>query len=854
MDFKFKKAIFCVGLIFSQKIINSKVLISPLPEYNSISKKSFCFENTEEENSYYSDLTVSFSKRTAKNCYNNDKLNSDLSAIFHGFETFNASDMMGPLSISQDGSAITGNYSLNPSYSWENQNCKIEGNFTKNFDNFEISAKINVPFVTNKIVNNYVSTIIKKTEIVPDNKIYRNLEKNNKSRGDTPVIENETKTYLQDRYRKRLEDGVEVFAIRADYAFENFINTDSSHVDFKYLFFNKNLPSFNSDNTLTLDNLFSGKILVSTNNNVAVPMHLEKVISANGTNNNVATTSGGYLVINNDPFAEPIKNIPGALIPICSYQQKASTVPLINENDLDYDLTTRPDFVDDGNYGSSISLDDIYYFDSNVNKVSANPIREGSFLKIVATGKYDNGDYNFPEVKFENPPVLIQKTGGSFPSIYGLNVEMPNHKYSTTSNKQFDDYISTLTDVAILNEDGSFSNGSSNAVLWYGNNYSSLKENAANVEELQNLYFTTSLDSEGNPTLESQVFYDILDSGRIPDLTIEERVSNLEYTTYEDEKLANQNLYNTIQDTANSLQDYISFFSEQFGLSGALNGTVIPVQNRINRDSSNKQEKMQYSSFFQEGLGDVSAEIRFGKRFKEDEFFTALVAGLSLPTSANMNDSDCYFAVPLGNNGHTVIKLGLEALWNNENILKSTFFGKASFDFGLKNKERMIPGLINENPGKLINNGDPYTYPVIGVTPVKIDVNNYWTAFTGNLGGMFALNDYSGINLNYQFWYKWKDKITNLGSNKIESISYAATKIKDPSDSTGATYINLPTERIVTFDKTSDLSRRYSNTVAFSVFLNFNEDIHFDLGLSRVFSGRNVPKTSDYFFTVQVDF
>lgn len=149
------------------------------------------------------------------------------------------------------------------------------------------------------------------------------------------------------------------------------------------------------------------------------------------------------------------------------------------------------------------------------------------------------------------------------------------------------------------------------------------------------------------------------------------------------------------------------------------------------------------------GAGDLDVDFYARRNFCSEchgDWYIEGIAGLRLPTGKRVRNPGLLYAQPLGNNGHTEIKGGMQVGWNPGNwfAMKADVSGYHVF----KRKEHVAAAFT----GATIRN----------IGPV-VDAKISWNYLLANLDFTFyrqGCDSCSGIDLGYQPYYKFKDKVT----------------------------------------------------------------------------------------------
>ncbi len=149
------------------------------------------------------------------------------------------------------------------------------------------------------------------------------------------------------------------------------------------------------------------------------------------------------------------------------------------------------------------------------------------------------------------------------------------------------------------------------------------------------------------------------------------------------------------------------------------------------------------------GAGDLDVDFYARRNFLcgcHGDWYVEGIVGLRFPTGKRVHNPGNLYAQPLGNNGHTEIKGGAQVGWNPCDwfAVKADITGYHVF----KRKERVAAAFT----GATVRN--------IGPT---VDARISWNYLLANLDLTFyreSCNGCSGIDIGYQPYYKFRDKVT----------------------------------------------------------------------------------------------
>jgi len=532
-------------------------------------------------------------------------------------------------------------------------------------------------------------------------------------------------------------------------------------------------------------------------------------------------------------------------------------------------LSNVPNYSSDLVNGDIISTSNICYQNSFDNKLSSSVINNNDLIRLVATGNNNSGYYNLPNINFTYSPVIFQKTqNGDFPLVFGKSITLPSQNYNyNLTNAQFVDYPTYLNslnnnDVTLLKPDGTFLNdNAATAVLWYGWDYSKTFSSSSNSSNLNNLFMTTALGVDGKPTYASGQVVNTAatqaDCCNVLQIEIDLLRNNNKVVA---EELVNIiNAINTLNNNILYIYDTVLFQSTLSGVQTQAPETVsvrnssdsivenisavsknleklmnigrfkgLYFDENLTRTSSQNinysngiASQMQYNEFQQSGIGDILLEFLLGTYSFNDSLISELLLGFQLPTSKNMNSSDSYFAVPLGNNGHYSLKFGANLGYDIPSKIKSRINSKFYIEHAFNNYEQMIPGI----EGK----------PVFGFIPLKMDTNISWNAGLFLIEALLFATNFTNISLGYQFWKK--------GNDCIKMMNNVPVMLNDDVD-----YSN------VNFNGACRTSDRSAQTLYGTITSRLTSDFIISLGISNTIAGKNTAQIMEYFFTTAIDF
>jgi hypothetical protein len=794
-----------------------------------------------------------FKQRSATQCFLENKNDiSDLSALFHGSDQFLLSEVnVLPLELKND-------YSINPAYSFSESTCNLYLQFNKDYkynDDRDVRLTVSccVPFKSQRMINGNSASMY----FASNTNVKKNINQVNNRENDKKNMSINRYGYDfsgiyqgKNRFELREENGKNVFAVRCDYLLDNpnlIVEFEKNINPIKYISLNQYIPSGNyitTDNrNITQRDIFSGYCLASESTVSRSPMVCQPIVDITSDLSSLIVNNMTLPLVYNKPL--PSSDFGAAALIPYLYGTTAPNEMVVVDSGVPYSLHVKPDFVRDNNYGDDIVLDNkMYYADAfSNNSLFAMSIPQNNIVRLVATGNFPL--YSKTSVSFLNAPVAIQTARdlqGDFPEIFGISCPLNNHVYNVSENgPQFNSYIPG-NNVAILNSDGTFSDDTcQKAVLWYKNDYSSLfNEQYRNV--LSSLYMTSALDGSGNVTPESQVLYKKFDA---EPSDLEARVKRLEEVTLNPGLLYPYYYYyislvDIVEDFSNSIYGDIPIklkgLNEDVVLLASVLGNTDTRQNVTKKINNNEyikrfktseslqiyQQQMQYDQFSNDGVGDIDFQCMIGSYFYDDSVLADLIIGLQIPTSNNNSfNSGSYLAVPLGTNGHCVMKYGVQSSYEFRHKLPMKFFGSLLLEHAFSALENISPSAVG--------------YSIFNFLPVVIPADVTWNALTASINASVYANDYSGVVLGYQYWNKDKDCINSKYNHSI----------------------NFDTQKTITdltLYPTIKVSNRSAHTFIASLFSEITNDLTFSCSYSRVISGNNTAQTSGVQMVIQLNY
>jgi hypothetical protein len=218
------------------------------------------------------------------------------------------------------------------------------------------------------------------------------------------------------------------------------------------------------------------------------------------------------------------------------------------------------------------------------------------------------------------------------------------------------------------------------------------------------------------------------------------------------------------------------------------------------------------------GLGDFDTELFIGRDFCDGRFISEFIFGVRWPTAKRLCDCRKVVLLPRGNNGHYEIRLGTMAGWQAYDWLR--FKMNLYYSFVLKRTENIAAPFLNQ---AIANIG-----PCI---PAKVK----WGYFEGYFGTTFNASDCCGFHLGYDLWVKQRDKLFLCQDTAVDLAGFTHPLSVD-SDS--AIVRN---------------TRRVSHKVRVEFFMTTSY-CELTAGWLHTFAGKNAPRDTDWYLSMQVSF
>lgn len=216
------------------------------------------------------------------------------------------------------------------------------------------------------------------------------------------------------------------------------------------------------------------------------------------------------------------------------------------------------------------------------------------------------------------------------------------------------------------------------------------------------------------------------------------------------------------------------------------------------------------------GVGDLDAEIFFGRNWCNDDIWTDLILGFRFATGKEWCNCRELLKQPAGNNKHNEVRIGLQGGYDMSSCFK--FYLDGSYSWALKHRERIAA---------------PFTGATIKNIGPCIDADIKWSYFLGHFDLSVFANECCGFDIGYELYYKRPDcvKLCNTTATTFTGV------FNQPLDASIAT---RNTKRIA-----------HKARVAFFSTLG---DCTIEGGWQQVFAGQNITRDTDWFLKLGVRF
>ncbi|MBA3751225.1 hypothetical protein H0X06_00270 [Candidatus Dependentiae bacterium] len=221
-----------------------------------------------------------------------------------------------------------------------------------------------------------------------------------------------------------------------------------------------------------------------------------------------------------------------------------------------------------------------------------------------------------------------------------------------------------------------------------------------------------------------------------------------------------------------------------------------------------KQCGISFASQCSRGIGDFDTELFLGHFFSEC-FYTEIYGGVKWPTGKRACDPRLVFQQPLGNNGHYEYKLGIQSLFQLHPWIAVQ--GQLTWHTVQRKRECIATAF----QGACVKN--------IGLPTIAHSAWDY-VVFRTDLFITPPLLCNSGLDINYELYYKGRDTVCFKNPTAVDCLGN--------SPLLDSTVITRNTKVI-------------SQKIKAELFYNFTY-LELFAGGSRVFSGRNAPKETDW--------
>lgn len=265
------------------------------------------------------------------------------------------------------------------------------------------------------------------------------------------------------------------------------------------------------------------------------------------------------------------------------------------------------------------------------------------------------------------------------------------------------------------------------------------------------------------------------------------------------------------------------------GNENKLQDGALAIQSAINLAIKNldssvqdfiREQGLDFCDGRNKGLGDLDLEFFLGRNWGCDgDVWTDLMLAFRLPTSdvdCDLQDCKKVLKQPLGNNDHFEIRFGAAGGYDFCDWLK--FMGDLSFSWAIEDEEQIAA---------------PFSGATVkGIGPcVKADID--WWYLVGHFDMTFFANDCCGFDVGYEIYHK--------GSDDVSLCVSKATDFAGRTDQALAASI---------FTKDTERTSHKLRTGFFSVI----GDCQIFAGWSHVLAGKNAPRETDWYISMDVSF
>lgn len=691
---KLLKNIIIILILSLNRILFSRQYFSPLPYgygwayegtvWHQDTLKTY-LDDKEKNYSFLPSLTM-YSRSANKAfglCSSTDNYN--LSTIFHGSDNFLLKDLFTDGIIGNpDFSLLTNinNVNINPKYNYSENGCVLGLTILNDAcicdKNLSIRFDVHLP--------------IKKINVVNENG-FEALQLNSL---------NIPAEISDSWFSIKQEDENEVFAARLDKLYQiGLISVQNQN--FNDFVINNNLSVTQESDSNSANGIISTNDITTGNaiyNNGSLNIG---VISSAGTNTFAIGSSPTIASVSNTVNTLALNQ---GIVPLESFALSNSQ-PFISSPNLSLTVSPSPYF--------QIISDDIFYAlvpttTPGVPSINnSQRIESGIGINVISYKDADN-DGNVSNISLSTPPVIVQYSSSGLPKEYGQQLSFSQYSSQLVDGTiaDYNQNVNTLTPDGTLKNLNNTADNSGPAIIWYKNDYSNLFPLQNNNG---NLYLTSSLDSEGNTTIESKIILDNLKSYQ----------------------------QNIVEDNSNSILAVAQQLIQGWFAKGINPGSVLEKPNFL----------YAWNDYSKEGLGDLDLQLAIGSKWFCDKLQGDLLLGIIFPTASIEDQCGNYLSMPLGNNKHYELRLGAQSAYDLNNWIR--WQGYTHISWALPSYEQILAPFINTKNFGL--------QPVCNVAKIS------WKQFIASTDVSFFANDTSAISFKYQYLLKTKDCIT-LCQNK----------------------------------------------------------------------------------------
>jgi hypothetical protein len=354
-------------------------------------------------------------------------------------------------------------------------------------------------------------------------------------------------------------------------------------------------------------------------------------------------------------------------------------------------------------------------------------------INIVALNSTILGNKKNNTIEFNDAPVFVQKKSDINTIIIPSYEAMPDHTpitdpnstdYGLYNNKYEDTKLigSNLLDnssYCYVKNDGTLSqNDGSSAVFMYDVDYT-------NATFTDDLYLTSALKSDGQPTEESNLILNKIYKDLIQQQTLQEQ-------------------QNAILMTQQILNGEVTIFG---------NSNTIKQKQKSSGDQSIITPE---DSFKKNGIGDLDFELSFGSQWDNNKLSADLIFGAIIPTAPLNNNAEQILSRSLGNNGHYEFRLGSQAAYDVNSWIR--LGGYAHWNIVVGENEEILAPFKNAS--------------FFGLQPITTIANVSWQNIIASFDVSMFASEWTSISMKYQYFLKTKDKMSFSESQKFDSMDF----------------------------------------------------------------------------------